>query len=141
MINNMTAILKRELRSYFLTMTGYIFLALFLLLGGLLFSMYNLAGEYTTIKAVLGLLTTWEAFILPVLTMRMFSEDRRLKTDRLLLTAPITEEEIVLAKLLAAFIIVAAAVGVLFIYTAALAPFGTVNWAETISSFVGFLLL
>ncbi|MBR0366329.1 MAG: Gldg family protein [Clostridia bacterium] len=137
----MTAILKRELRAYFLTMTGYIFLALFLILGGLMFTMYNLAHEYTTVKAVLGLLTSWEAFILPILTMRMFSEDRRLKTDRLLYTAPVTEPGIVFGKYFAAFIIVAAAVAVLFIYTAVLAAFGTVNWAETISSFIGFLLL
>ena len=137
----MKAIFKRELRSYFLTMTGYVFLTLFLVLAGLLFTLYNLSGSVTSVKGILGLMTTWEAFILPILTMRMFAEDRRLRTDQLLMTAPVPVGSIVCGKLLAAAAMVAGALAVMFIYTAALSFFGTVNFPETVSSFVGFFLL
>ena len=137
----MKAIFKRELRSYFLTMTGYIFLTMFLLLAGLLFCLFNLAGSVTSVKGVLGLLTTWEAFILPILTMRMFADDRRLKTDQLLMTAPVPVKSVVLGKFFAAFAMVTGALLIMLLYTVTLAFFGTVNWAETISSFAGFWLL
>ena len=137
----MKAIFKRELRSYFLTMTGYIFLTMFLLLAGLLIWLWNLMRGLTGVSGVLGLLTTWEAFILPILTMRMFAEDRKLKTDQLLLTAPVSVRSIVIAKFLAAFVMVSGALCVIFLYTASFGFFGQVNWAETISSYIGFLLL
>lgn len=137
----MKAIFKRELRSYFLTMTGYIFLTMFLLLAGLLIWLWNLMRGYTGVSGVLGLLTTWEAFILPILTMRMFAEDRKLKTDQLLLTSPVPVRSIVIAKYLAAFVMVAGALCVIFLCTASFRLFGQVNWAETISSYIGFLFL
>lgn len=137
----MKAIFKRELRSYFVTMTGYIFLAMFLLLAGVLFYLNNIVYGVTSIKNLFRLLTTWETFILPVLTMRLFAEDRKLKTDQLLMTAPVSVRAMVLGKFLAAFAVVALALAVIFIYAVIISFFGAMNWAETISCFVGFALL
>ena len=137
----MKAIFKRELRSYFLTMTGYIFLVMFLVLAGLLFWLYNLERSTTDMGGLLKLMVTWAAFILPVLTMRMFTEDRRLGTDKLLYTAPVKESAVVFGKFLAAYAVTAAAVAVIFCYGAVLSRFGSVNTAASVSGFIGFLLL
>ncbi|MGN1116302.1 MAG: ABC transporter permease [Candidatus Ornithomonoglobus sp.] len=137
----MKAIFKRELRSYFSSMPGYIFLAMFLLLAGVLFYLNNIVFGVTSVKNLFQLLTTWAVFILPILTMRLFAEDRKLKTDQLLMTAPVSVKSIVLGKFLAAFTMVAAALAVMLIYTIIISFFGTVNWAETISCFIGFALL
>ncbi|MGN0163888.1 MAG: ABC transporter permease [Candidatus Ornithomonoglobus sp.] len=137
----MKAIFKRELRSYFSSMPGYIFLAMFLLLAGVLFYLNNIVFGVTSVKNLFQLLTTWAVFILPILTMRLFAEDRKLKTDQLLMTAPVSVKSVVLGKFLAAFTMVAAALFVMLIYTIIISFFGTVNWAETISCFIGFALL
>lgn len=137
----MKAIFKRELRSYFSSMPGYIFLAMFLLLAGVLFYLNNIVFGVTSVKNLFQLLTTWEVFILPILTMRLFAEDRKLKTDQLLMTAPVSVKSIVLGKFLAAFMMVISALVVMLVYTIIISFFGTMNWAETISCFVGFALL
>lgn len=137
----MKAIFKRELRSYFSSMPGYIFLAMFLLLAGVLFYLNNIVFGVTSVKNLFQLLTTWEVFILPILTMRLFAEDRKLKTDQLLMTAPVSVKSIVLGKFLAAFMMVISALVVMLAYTIIISFFGTMNWAETISCFVGFALL
>jgi ABC-2 type transport system permease protein len=137
----MKAIFKRELRSYFTSMPGYIFLAMFLLLAGVLFYLNNVVFGVTSVKNLFKLLTTWAVFVLPVLTMRLFAEDRKLKTDQLLMTAPLSVKSIVLGKFFAAFCMVLGALAVMLIYTIIISFFGTMNWAETISCFVGFALL
>lgn len=137
----MRAIFKRELRSYFTTMLGYIFLAMFLLLSGVLFYLNNIHFGVTSVKNLFQLLTTWAAFIMPILTMRLFAEDRKLKTDQLLMTAPVSTRSIVLGKYFAADVIVLGALAVIFIYTVILAFFGDMNWAETVSCYIGFAML
>ncbi len=122
-------------------MTGYIFLAMFLLLAGVLFYLNNIVFGVTSVKNLFWLLTTWAVFILPILTMRLFAEDRKLKTDQLLMTAPVSVESIVIGKFLAAFTVVLSALAVILIYTIIISFFGTVNRAETISCFIGFALL
>lgn len=122
-------------------MPGYIFLAMFLLLAGVLFYLNNIVFGVTSVKNLFQLLTTWEVFILPILTMRLFAEDRKLKTDQLLMTAPVSVKSIVLGKFLAAFMMVISALVVMLVYTIIISFFGTMNWAETISCFVGFALL
>ena len=136
----MKAVFKRELRSYFLTMTGYMFLAMFLLAGGLYFWLWNLRVGAVSISDTLENMKSWAVFILPVLTMRMFAEDRKLKTDQLLLTAPVSVKSIVIGKFLAAAVIVTGAVLIMFAYSSIIF-WGNVNWAEAVTSVLGFILL
>ena len=97
----MTAIYKKELKSYLTSMVGYLFMAFTLALFGLYFTAINLQQGYPEI----GYALQNSAFILliavPVLTMRVLSEEQKNKTDQLLLTAPVKISDIILGKYLA----------------------------------------
>lgn len=137
----MRAIYKRELLSHFTSLLAYVFSAMFMLLAGILFYINNIYFGMVSVKNFFSLLTNWSIFTLPILTMRIMAGDRRLNTDRLLMTAPVSVRDIVLGKFLAVFTIVFGALALIFIYTAVLSFFGAINWAETISCFVGFMLM
>ena len=99
----MLAIYKREMRAYFTTPIGYIFAAIFLCLSAAVFSystIYQLSADTSTYFTVMVFSFV---ILLPLLTMKTFSEERRSRTEQLLLTAPVTLTGIVCAKFLAAF--------------------------------------
>ena len=137
----MKAVFKRELRAYFTSVLGYVFLTMFLVLTGVLFYRNTVLLGNVWIKEFFNLLTTWSIFIFPFLTMRLYAEDRKLKTDQLLLTAPVSVKSVVLGKFFAAFTVFMAAMVIMLIYVVVISFFGTINWAETISCYVGFILL
>ena len=99
----MLAIYKKELRSYFTGPIGYIYVALYLLVASLIFT-------YTTLYAGTCSVTTYYTFLLylfailiPLLTMRMLSEEKKTRTEQILLTSPVSLYGVILAKFLAAF--------------------------------------
>lgn len=96
----MKAIYKRELKAYFDSMTGYVFIAFVVLFTGIYFMVYNLTAGYAYFSYALSGLTTIMMVSVPVLTMRSMAEDRRMKTDQLLLTAPVSVTAVVLGKYL-----------------------------------------
>lgn len=97
----MLAIYKRELKSYFQSMTGCVFIAFLVMFTGIYFMAYNLNAGYPYFSYTLsGSLFVFIVGI-PLLTMRSFSEERRNKTDQLLLTAPVSLTQVVLGKYLA----------------------------------------
>lgn len=98
----MIAIFKREMRAYFTTSTGYVFLAVSLALSGIVFGASTLLMSSGDTGAYFSLMLFVLLIILPILTMRSFSEERRTKTEQLLLTAPITTTQMVLGKFLSA---------------------------------------
>lgn len=97
----MRGIYKRELKSYFYSMIGYVFIAFLVAFVGIYFMAYNLNMGYPYFSYTLsgGLFILLLA--IPILTMKSFSEERRSKTDQLLLTAPVTLGQIVWGKYLA----------------------------------------
>ena len=97
----MRAIYKRELDSYFHSMIGYVFISFFLAFTGVYFMAYNLNYGYPIFSYVLSSLVFILLIAIPVLTMKSFSEDRKSRTDQLLLTAPVSLGRIVLGKYLA----------------------------------------
>lgn len=97
----MTAVYKRELRSYFTSMVGYVFIAILIFFVGIYFMAYNLFGGYPSFGYVLLSCTIIFMVAVPILTMRSMAEDRRGKTDQLLLTSPVSLTGIVLGKYLA----------------------------------------
>ncbi len=100
----MLAIYKRELRSYFTSPIGYIFAAIFLAVNGLLFSYMTLRqGENSSTSQYFSMLMFVMVVVLPLLTMKSFSEERKMKTEQLLLTAPISLGAMVCAKFFAAY--------------------------------------
>lgn len=138
----MKAIMDREFDSYFNSMLGYVFLAMFLLLTGVGFTITNLLGLSSDMTGFFSsFLIIIATFILPVLTMRLFSEDKKLKTDQLLITSPISISEMVLGKFFAAFSVFLTGTLITLIYPIVINFFGTLPVAETISCYVGFILL
>lgn len=107
----MLAIYKRELRSYFITPIGYVFCGMFLCVSGLLFGYFNLylpANSSSTVDSSSCLYTyfyflVWVfAIILPLITMRSLSEERRSRTEQLLMTSPVSIAGMIIGKYLAA---------------------------------------
>lgn len=96
----MIAIFKREMRSYFTTSTGYVFLAVALALSGIIFGASTLLIGSSDTGAYFSLMLFVLLVILPILTMKTFSEERRTKTEQLLLTAPISTTQMVMGKFL-----------------------------------------
>lgn len=94
----MAAIYRRELNSYFQTMTGYVFIAFMILFVGIYFMAYNMMSGYPYFSYSLSAMVTIMMVGIPVLTMRSFSDDRKTKTDQLLLTAPVSVVKMVLGK-------------------------------------------
>ena len=117
----MKAIFNREFNSYFTSMLGYVFLTIFLLLTGVMFYVVYIRFMTARMTNFFSIVNNWALFLLPLLTMRLFSEDRKQKTDQLLLTAPISTKEIVFGKYLAAFGIFMVGVLITLIYPVKLA--------------------
>jgi len=135
------AILMRELRTYFKTPIGYIFMGLFLLVSGFFFTFVNLSTGSTYFTSFLQNILFLYLFAIPLLTMRLISEERRSRTDQLLLTSPITVTEIVLGKFLAAFFVYAFTLLVTVSYAIVVGTFGDLWIWETVGGYVGILLL
>ena len=108
----MFAIYKKEMRSYFTNPIGYIFVGIFLVFAALLCCMTTiLSGSYDT-RTYFTLLMYALVVLIPLLTMRLFSEERKIRTEQLLLTAPVTLTGMVLGKFLAAITLFLGCVGV-----------------------------
>ncbi len=100
----MTAVYKREMRSYFTTPIGYIFIALFMVVSAWFFMSYTLQqGESSSFGSYFQMIIIIFIAIIPLLTMKLLSEEIKLKTEQLLLTAPVSLAGIVMAKYFAAF--------------------------------------
>ncbi|MEE3393760.1 MAG: ABC transporter permease [Lachnospiraceae bacterium] len=94
----MRAVYKKELKQYFTSMTGFIFLALFIVLVGLYTWAYNMGSGVGNFEKTLGRIRLLFLFIIPVITMRIMAEERHQKTDQLLLTSPVPVWKIVSGK-------------------------------------------
>ena len=97
----MTAIYKKELRSYFTSMTGYICMAFMLVVIGIYYAVINLSSGYPYFGYTLSCVIVLFLLMTPVLTMRILAEEKSRKTDQLLLTAPVSLWKIVIGKYLA----------------------------------------
>jgi len=137
----MLAILKKELKSYFRSPTGYIFLGFFLLLAGIFFALSNLLTSSPVYTGVLSNLTFVFLIAVPLLTMRLLSEEQRHKTDVLLLTNPVSVASIVLGKYFAAVIFFLTATAVTVLYPISMSFFGDLAGWEIVASYIGFVLL
>ena len=121
----MGAIFKRELKSYFITSIGYIFMAIFFVMSGGIFWLFTLDGGSGSFQSFFLMQMFTFIIIIPIITMKLFSEEQKMKTDIALLTAPISLTKVVLGKFLAAstlfvitFIISCVPCGILYMYSA-----------------------
>ena len=98
----MLSVICKEWRSYFFTPTGYVFVAIFWLLSTAFFFLYNILAATADLSALFGNLSYLFMLIVPLLTMRLFSEERRQKTDQLFYCSPVSLLSVVGGKFLAA---------------------------------------
>ena len=137
----MLAIYKRELKSYLTSMVGYLFMFFVLLIAGIYFSAYQLSAAYPKFEYTLSALTFVFLISVPILTMRVLAEERKQKTDQLLLTAPVSVGQIVLGKYLALVTIFAIPMVIMCFYPLLMSKFGTVSFAGAYTGILGFFLL
>ncbi len=137
----MKAIFQREVSSYFNSLIGYIFLTAFFAASGVLFSISSLQYGSTDMTSMYSMLFFVLLVLIPILTMRTLSEDKRQKTDQCLLTAPISLTSLVLGKFLAALLIYAIGVCMTLVYAVVISFFGVVSWLEVLGNVVGLLLV
>lgn len=137
----MTAIYKRELKAYFKTPVGYIFLSAFFFFASLMFVFINLSSQKTSMSGFFSNVSLIFVFVIPVLTMRLFSEERKSKTDQLLLTAPVRVSDIVFGKFLAAGTVLCIGVAATMLFVPIMELYGTPAIAETVIGYLGLLLM
>ena len=138
----MWAVFKKELKSYFLSPIGYVVVGILLLVASVFFylttvkySSIDLGGLYFY-TALYGLLIA-----VPLLTMRMFSEERKTGTEQLILTSPVSITGVVLGKFLAAMAVITIALIISFMYFGILCYFGSPNILLVLVAMLGFLLI
>ena len=136
----MFAIFKKECRTYLYSVTGALFASINLLILGLYFMANNLVGMSSSLSPVMSNVLFVLLIMVPVLTMRSLAEERKQRTDQLLLTYPVSVFKVVLGKYLALLAVFALPVLVACIYPAVLSTFGEVAYAESYASILGYFL-
>lgn len=137
----MLAIFKREMRSYFTGVIGYVFLVIFLAVAGVAFAYTTLFSMTSEVTPYYTLMLIFSAIILPILTMKSFSEERRTKTEQLILTAPVSIPAMVIGKFLAAYLMFAAATVFTSLYFLILIPYAPIKVATLIGNALALLLV
>lgn len=138
----MWTVFKKEFKTYFLSPIGYVALGIFLAMFSLFFFITTISygvvdlGDLYYATARYGLL-----LIVPILTMRLFAEERKTGTEQILLTSPRSITSIVLGKFLAAVAVVVIALIISFMYYAIVSYFGHVNIVTVLVTMLGFLLV
>ncbi len=136
----MTAIFKREFKSYFTSPLGYVYIAIFLFFEGLYFaSLY--ASNAPMIEYIFPMLTTAIVFTTPVLTMRLLSEERRQKIDQALLTAPVKISSVVLGKFFSSVAVFCVALLPVWMFQIVTSFLAKVNWLVFLNAALGTLLV
>ncbi len=136
----MLAVIKKELKGYFLSPIGYIFIGLFLIMMSLIFAS-EILNYYQLFEYIFFSGATILTFVIPVITMRTFSEERKNGTEQLLITSPLSISKIVIAKFIAATIVVIITLICTLLYFAVLAYYAMPNIPIALCTLGGFLLL
>ena len=137
----MLSIIKKEFKSYFLSPIGYVFIGLFLLTFSIFFHIDVLQDGYTNYEYIFYSGATVLTFIVPILAMRTFAEERKSGTEQLLLTSPISLTKIVIGKFIAAVLIIIITEIATLLYFGILCFFGTPQVTTALATLLGFLLL
>ncbi len=137
----MGAVFRREVLSFFTTPIGYIFLAAFYACSAVSFSNNSLQYGNTQLNAVFLDLMIILIVLIPILTMRSLSEEKKNKTDQCLLTAPVTLGGIVVGKFLASFLIYILGVLITLVYAIVVSAYASPDWNVVLGNIVGLVLL
>lgn len=136
----MGAIYKREFKTYFTSPLGYIFLAFMWVFSAFWFT-YVLANSSSQIEYMFGNMVTIIILLIPILTMRLMSEEKKQKTDQLLLTAPVSISGVVIGKYLAALTVYFISLVPTILYLFIMATFTTPNWNVFMGNYLALFLV
>ena len=136
----MIAIWKKELKSYFYTPVGYVFMGVFLTLSGLLFFLLNITKRNGNIPYFFGSITYLWILLIPIITMRLFAEERQKKTDQLIFTSPVSVSGVVMGKFLAATSLLLLTVLTTGFYVAFVGIYCEFYLGEVLVAYTGFIL-
>lgn len=137
----MLAILKREIKSYFQNVIGWLFVGAIVAVYGIYFFAYNLQNGYPYVAYPVSSMVYILLIAVPILSMRCLAEERKSKVDQLLLTAPVSVGKMVLAKYLAMVVVFSVAVGIIAVTPLILSSFGTVPMGESYVAIFGFWVM
>lgn len=136
----MTAIYKRELKTFFTTVTGWLFIAAHICLAGLYFFAINLLSGYSNVGQSFSSILFLLLLSTPILSMRMLAEERKQKTDQLILTSPVSIGGIVAGKYLAMATVFTIPVAVMALFPLILSRYGTVPMGESYTALLAYYL-
>ena len=131
--------MKRDLRGYFTSPLGFVFVAAYIIVMNATFYITSIMNSTNGLTTVFNVMLYSLAIITPILTMRTFSEDYKQKTDQLLLTSPVSPSGIVLGKFFAAFLVFVFGLVLTIVYVIICQAFGTVNMASVVGNYVAIL--
>lgn len=137
----MTAIIKKEFKTYFLSPIGYVFIGLFLLSFSVFFYLDVFRYSSVNFENIFYSGSTILTFIIPILTMRSFAEEKKNGTDQLIFTSPVSITKVVLSKFIAATCIVLITELFTFMYYIILGFFGNPKIGTALVTMIGFLFL
>lgn len=137
----MLAVYKKELRGYLTSMVGYVFIAFVLLILGIYFTAYNLQYASPDFGATLSSVTFLFLVITPILTMRILAEEKKNRTDQLLLTAPVSVWKVILGKYLSMVTIYAIPVVISAFYPLIMGRYGIISYPMAYVAVIGFFFL
>lgn len=140
-MDNVKHILKKEFKAYFLSPIAYIVISVFLVIIGWLFFSTFFLDRQASLTRFFSLLPVTFAFIIPAVTMRLFSEEINVGSYELLLTLPVSFKEIILGKFFASVAFVAVMLSPTIIYAICISFLGDLDWGPVIGGYVGALLL
>lgn len=137
----MWAIMKKEVKSYFLSPIGYVFIGLFLLMSSVFFYLDVVTYGSAQFENMFYSATTILTFIIPILTMRMFAEERKNGTEQLLYTSPKSITQIVMGKFGASMIVILVTAVLTLLYFVILSFLGTPHLQTALVTLLGFIML
>lgn len=137
----MGAIYRREMGAFFTSGIAYVFLAGFALFSGLFFSLGVIGSGVSEMSPMFSSMFIIVLFLIPILTMKLLSEEKKNRTDQGLLTAPVSLSSIVLGKYFAALTLFIIAESIVFIYAVIIALFGEVIWSTLLGNYFAMLFL
>lgn len=136
----MGAIFRRELGSFFTSSIAYVFLGVFYLLSGWFFYMATFASGTSDMSGFFSMLSIAIVILVPILTMKTFSEEKKQKTDQGLLTAPVSLGSMVMGKYFAVLVMYLLGISIVLLYAVILGCFGTIDWVMVISNYTALVL-
>jgi ABC-2 type transport system permease protein len=139
----MFAVFKRELRAYFSAPIGYVVIGLFVALSGVFFAATNLLGASSEYNGILSTMAFIFLFLVPILTMRLLTEETRQHTDQMLITSPLSVTAIVVGKYLAAVAVYLITLLVTVLFPVMMSFFALLGleWWKILGGYIGLFLL